>query len=267
MARGDLKGSALTGSVNSVTNPTDATGSVAVVVGDLIFATMSQQTNLTASGVTDNLGNTYSAVNAGTDAGTVSIRSFYTRVTTAGTLTTVSFAATASTNDASVVAAVIEGPFASSPLDANPANTTDGTSPFTCPSTGTLAQADEVVMAAMATAANETLSATSPSLIAGSVARANASVAQSRRLVAATTAVAPEFTGTNATAAQVTASFKVFPTIAPSLYTNASTFPTPTIGLVYPITQTTKFTNASTFYTPTIEGGARNGPRGAFMVL
>ncbi len=129
MAFGDLKGT-LTGSVNSVTNPMVASGSVVVAVGDLVFVTMSQQTNLTAvDTVTDNLGNTYAAVNAGTDAGTIAIRSFYARVTVAGTLTTVNVPATASTNDASLVADVREGPFTASPLDANPANTADATSP------------------------------------------------------------------------------------------------------------------------------------------
>lgn len=208
MAQGDLRGT-LTASVNSVTNPTVATGSVAVSIGDLVFVTMSQQTNLTASSCTDNLGNTYSAVNAGTDAGTVSIRSFYARVTIGGTLTQVNVAATASTNDASVVADVIEGPFLTSPLDANPANTTDGTTPFTCPATGTLAQASEVVMAAIAIAGNQTVAATSPSLICGTVARSNASTGQSRHTVSATSSVTPQFTGTSATSGQVTASFKL----------------------------------------------------------
>jgi hypothetical protein len=209
VAQGDLRGT-LTASVNSVTNPTVASGSVAVSVGDLVFGTMSQQTNLTATTtITDNLGNTYAYVNAGTDAGTVSIRSFYARVTVAGTLTTVNVPASASTNDASVVADVIAGPFQTSPLDANPANATDATTPFTCPATGVLAHNSEVVMAAIAIAGNQTVAATSPSILAGTVARANASVGQSRRVVSATTSVAPEFTGTSATAGQVTASFKL----------------------------------------------------------
>lgn len=209
MAQGDLRGT-LTGSVSAITNPMVASGSVAVLTGDLVFGTISQQTNLTATDtITDNLGNTYTYVNAGTDAGTVSIRSFWSRVTIAGVLTTVNVPTTASTNDASVVADVIEGPFQPSPLDANPANTTDGTSPFTCPATGTLAQADEVVMAAISLAANQTVAATSPSVLCGTVARANASTGQSRRVVSSTSSVTPEFTGTLATAAQVTASFKL----------------------------------------------------------
>ena len=98
MAFGDSKGS-LTANVGSVTNPTNLTWSVVVAVGDLVFVDFGQQTNLTATDtVTDNLGNTYVAVNAGTDAGSVSIRCFYTRVTVAGTLTQISVPATASTS-------------------------------------------------------------------------------------------------------------------------------------------------------------------------
>lgn len=208
MAFGDLKGT-LTGSANSITNPMDATGSVVVAVGDLVFVTLSQQTNLTATTpVTDNLGNTYAAINAGTDAGTVTIRSYYSRVTVAGTLTVVHVPATASVNDASVVADVIEGPFTTAPLDANPANTTDGTTPFDCPPTGTLAQANEVIMAAIALAGNQTPAATSPGILSGTVARANASTAHQRIITSSTSTVTPQFTGTSVTAGQVTASFK-----------------------------------------------------------
>lgn len=208
MAQGDHKGS-LTASVNSVTNPTNLSGSVSVAVGDLVFGVFAQQTALTAAGtVTDNLSNTYSYVNAGTDAGNATIRCFWARVTNAGTLTQVSVPATASTNDASAIASVIEGPFKSSPLDANPANATDGTSPHTCPATGTLAQTSEVVMAACSLASNISMTATSPASLTQAVARANVSCAISRTVVSATTSVAPEFgNGATANAAQTTASF------------------------------------------------------------
>ena len=221
MAFGDLRGN-LTASVNSVTNPTVATGSVVCVTGDLVFVVMGQQTALTAASVTDNLGNTYSAVNAG-NLSTVSARCFYSRVTAPGTLTAVNVAATASANDASVVAAVIEGPFLVSPLDANPANTTDATTPFNCPPTGTLAQADEAILSAHAVASNQTLVASSPGIISGTVARANVSTALQRRVVAATTTVTPVFTGTSAAGVQVTASFKKDTTLIPLGYQPLST--------------------------------------------
>jgi hypothetical protein len=255
VAQGDLRGT-LTGSVNSVTNPTVASGSVSVSVGDLVFGTMSQQTALSASGtVTDNLGNTYAYVNAGTDGGTVAGRSFYARVTVAGTLTTVNVPATASANDASVVADVIEGPFLTSPLDASLANATDATTPFTCTATGVMAQASNVVMAAISIAGAQTVAATSPSTICGTVNRANASVGQSRRVVSATTSIAPEFTGTSATAVQTTAAFKLSPPtqgLTPSLFTNSQTFHAPTVAPGSVDLTPSLHTNAQTFYAPTV---------------
>lgn len=264
MAQGDLKGT-LTVSLSSVANPSNATGSVEVVVGDLVFVSLTQQTNLTASGVTDNLGNTYNPVNAGTDAGTVTIRSFYSRVTVEGTLTTVSVAATPSTNDASVVASVIEGPFLTDPLDANPANTTDATSPYTCPATGVLSQASEVVMAAIGLASSQTIVATAPSVIAGTVARNNASTGHSRLVVSATTSVTPEFTGTSVVSAQVTASFKLDPaqTLTPGLFTNSISFPAPTLLGEYTLTPGL-FTNTNTFFEPTVDANSQTVTPGLF---
>ena len=209
MAQGDLKGT-LKATAASITNPFDATGSVSVAVGDLVFGTISEQTSLTATAATDNLGNTYAAVNAGTDAGNVAIRSFYARVTVAGTLTAVHFAATGSTNDVSCVADAFEGPFEVSPLDANPTNTTDATTPFTCPATGTLAQASELIVSAIALGGNQSgLAADSPFTTGGVANRNNTTTAHGYRKVAATTTVTPSFSGVSATAAQTTASFKL----------------------------------------------------------
>lgn len=273
MAQGDLRGT-LTGSAASIPNPFSATGSVAVSVGDLIFGTVSQQTNLTATDtVTDNLGNTYTFVNAGTDAGTVTIRSFYSRVTTAGTLTSVDVPTTSSTNDASIVVAVIEGPFLTSPLDANPANVTDSLNPFVTAATGTLAQASEVVMGAIALANNQTISTTSPAVISGTVARNNASVGQSRKVVSSTSSVDIEFTGTSAVSGLLIASFKLDPditltqssrfddadtfhahtvtnelTLSPSRHDDADSFHGPTITNEMPLTQDSRFDDPDTFH-------------------
>ncbi len=209
MAFGDQKGSALTGSENSIPNPIVAAGSVSVAVGDLVVGIVSQQTNLTATTtITDNLGNTYSFVNAGLDSGTITGRCFYARVTVAGTLTAVNVPTSSSTNDASIVAAVIEGPFQVSPLSSSPPGmATDSTTPFDCPSSGTLDKADAVVVGFIAYGGNATVAATSPDVLAGTVARANASSGLSKRVVSATTAVAPQFTGTSATCTVGTAAF------------------------------------------------------------
>lgn len=240
MAWGDHKGS-LTASLNSITNPVVYSGSVVVAVGDLVFGGLGQQTALTAAGtVTDNLGNTYQYTNAGTDAGNATGRAFWSRVTVAGTLTTINVPATASANDASGVASVVEGPFTTSPLDANPANTTDGTSPHACPATGVLAQADEVVMAFCALAANIAMNATSPGVITQTVARANISTAVQRRVVSATTSVTPEFgNGATANAVQITASFKQAPVhnlTATNLTTAGAELGTPSIGQTHGLT-------------------------------
>src|SRR5688572_1928328 len=135
MAFGDVKGT-FTANAVSITNPFVAAGSVAVVVGDLIFAVINQQTALTATACADNLGNTYTATNAGVDSGTSTGRAFYSRVTVAGTITFVRFTTTASANNVTGVAVSFEGPFTSPPIDANPANVSDVASPFTGPATG-----------------------------------------------------------------------------------------------------------------------------------
>jgi hypothetical protein len=195
MAFGDLRGTFVANG-SSVTNPSVATGSVAVSVADLVYVQFVQQTALTATAVTDDLGNTYTALNAGTDAGAVTCRTFYSYVTVAGTLTTLNVAATASSNNFVIVAVVIEGAFDATPLDANPANiTSDITSLLTCPATGTLAQADEVIIAWMARNSADATSVQSP-LLAGAT-QATGALARGtigRQTVTATTSVSPEFT-------------------------------------------------------------------------
>lgn len=208
---GDLTGT-LQANANSITNPFAATGSVAVSVGDLVVSLLVEQTNLTETGVTDNLGNSYTAQNAGTDAGAVTARLHYSIVTVAGTLTQVRAAATASSDDAVHIAAVFKGPFTA--IDANVANiTSDITTPFTCPSSGTLVQAAELVIGWGAANQSTTWTATSPNTLALQL--ANSTTIKGiigYQTVAATTAVAPVFArsgGSNPTQAILgTLSFK-----------------------------------------------------------
>ncbi len=194
MAFGALKGT-LTVSLASITNPTSAVGSVSVSVGDLVFAVLNQQTALTVTAWADNLGNTYTPLNAGNDVGAITGRAAWARVTTAGTLTSVDATCTASANDVNHVVAVIEGPFATSPLDANPANgTTDVTTPYVCPATGTLAQASEVVMCFVCRGTTTVMNADSPNLKAIQATEGTqASVTIGYQTVAATTTVSPGF--------------------------------------------------------------------------
>jgi|SRR5829696_1365746 len=145
MAFGAVKGT-LVGSNASIPNPFVATGSVAVAVGDLIVVLVTERVSLTAGTVTDNLGHTYTAQNAGTDGGNATGKAYWKIATAAGTLTSVSAATTPSTDDAGIGAVVYEGAFNASPLDASPANVASATAPFTGPATGVLAQADELVV-------------------------------------------------------------------------------------------------------------------------
>lgn len=144
---GDLLGS--TSAVdNALGTSIAATCSISVSVGDLIVAMLAERGNLTVTAVNDNLGNSYTAQNAGSDAGNATGRMFYSYVTVAGTLSTI----TATTNGGGTEAAVFcvagyKGPFTNPPIDANPANLlNDGASPWTTNLTGTLAQADELIV-------------------------------------------------------------------------------------------------------------------------
>jgi hypothetical protein len=183
-----------TAGVTSITNPIAATGSTAVVAGDAVaFMYSEQSSTVTAGTLTDNLGNTYTACNAGTANGTTAGLGYYGIITVAGTLTSLSLTATASTNDASVSGAIFNGPFTG--IDANPVVKTDSSSPMTGTSTGVLSQASELVVGMMASSANGALSATSPWVEAGTP----ASTGLRRALIAyqnveATTAVTPSFT-------------------------------------------------------------------------
>lgn len=210
MAFGGLKGT-LQNAANSITNPFAVTGSVAVVQGDLAFAVFAEQTSLTVGTVTDNLGHTYTAISAGTTSGTATCRAYYTRIVTAGTLTSISATATASTDNVAGVGAVIEGPFRAPPIDKNIAQiTTDVTSPFTAPATGTLTQAEEVIIAWGTANYGTVWAATSPNLLA--VDQASQSVAKAAlgyQAVNSTSTVSPEFTaaGNPSNAILGTASF------------------------------------------------------------
>lgn len=208
---GLLKGTLL-GSGASVTNPSVALGSVDVLVGDLIFALFAEQTNLTVSGAVDNLGNTYAPQNAGSDGGVPTGRVFWSRVTNPGALTQINFAATASADDYNIMVAVIGGPFAVACVDANPANSTSSNATTTCPATGTLAQAKEVVMAWYVPSGG-TPAATAPNVLAGiEFGTRNVIAALGYQAVNSTASVAPVFTNTGGFgSAQGTMSFKQFP--------------------------------------------------------
>lgn len=237
MAFGALKGT-LTGNATSISTSAPLTGSVAVVVGDLVYAVFGEQTAPTTTTVSDNLGNTYAATQVATDAGTSTGHAYWARVTVAGTLTTITAVASGGSSNFAGFAAVIEGPFHTSPLDANPTNiTTDITSPFTCPPTGTLAQASEVVMAWGVATGSTVWAATSPNLLAGQAATATIlHTVIGYQAVAATTTVSPAFTAASNPSDCVlgTTSFKAAPasqTLTPDLFDDSTdTFFGATVG-------------------------------------
>lgn len=218
-AQGDVFGT-LNNSTAAVGTTLSATGSITVAVGDLIIAVYVENVG-SASGFTsmaDNLSNTYTAQNAGGSGSAVAGgKMYYSRVTNAGTLTTVTSTQTASGNHAALAVAVITGPFVVSPIDVNPANTSDTASPWTCPATGTLSQANETVVCwgSRAPAGSQTgaWTATSPLLLAVQTSNVfssfNINVAIGTKVVTATTTTTPQFTsGTSANALTGLASFK-----------------------------------------------------------
>ncbi len=209
MAFGDSRGDG-GAAQNSITNPTNITMSWALSLKDLVFVVVAEQTSLTAGTVTDNLGNTYNAVNAGTDSGTVTGKAYYAVVTNAGTLTQVSVAATASADNVAVRIAAWEGPFEASPLDAAPANIEDVSSQFDCPASGTLAQANELLVGWMVASSNAVLTVVSPGITDGQTSsQAVATATFAHKVVSSTASDNISFTGTNPTdAVQGTASFK-----------------------------------------------------------
>jgi len=197
MAFGAVKGT-LSGTGAAIAANNDATGSVSVAVGDLLVCVFGERTTMSVTGVTDNLGHTYTA-GTGIDGGNGTGKVFWKIATSSGTLTTMTGAAVGgSGDDYSIVGAVYEGPFAASPLDQNPAANSDTVTPYVCTSSGTLAQADELVLAWMCAGNGFTGAACSGLTVdkqdgtgtgSGSHAAALASV-----VVSATTAIVPSWT-------------------------------------------------------------------------
>jgi hypothetical protein len=259
MAFGDVKAGTLTVNAASVTNPFNLTGAtIAVVAGDLIVgAVFEQGSTASAMTATDNLTNTYAyptAKSTSTNGG----RAFYSIVTQAGNLTQISLAMVASSANAVAVARVITGPFLS--VDAVPANSlsTDLSSPFTCPTTGTLAQASEVVIGWAVSNGSATWTATSPNILIGQAATAAiGSVRLGAQTVAATTAVAPVFAGTNPTS-NVLGTFSVREApaaqgLTPTAYTDDDTFFTQVVGVGAVNLSPTLFEASQTYYTQVVD--------------
>jgi hypothetical protein len=138
-----------------------------------------------------------------------------------GTLTSVQTTTTASTNDAVLGALVIRGPFLRFPdgdaLDANPTGiNNDLTSPFACPATGTLGQANEVVIGVISSANSRHMVAAGGFNLAFSIVSGTENgngtegLAMEYLLVSSTSTVTPSFTAiaNPGSTCLLTASFK-----------------------------------------------------------
>lgn len=189
-----------------------ATAGTAVVAGDLVVCCLAEQTTLTVTSASDNLGNTYSAQNAGTDAGATTGRLFFSRVSIAGNLSSVSMAATSSGNNFACNFVALAGPIDVASTDSNPANTTgDTASPYITTSSGALVQPIEIVVGWSANNVNTTAWAGTSGTTMGSQAATTAiHSAIGFKVTAATTAVTIDFTGSAPTVnAMGILSFKV----------------------------------------------------------
>lgn len=172
-----------------------ATGAATVKVDDLVLMLTGQQSNITVNGITDNLGNTYAFVNAGLDAGSIVGRLAYSIVTVPGNITALTVTCSAAGSYIVLNGTAFAGPFTAIDKAALPISS-DITSPYTCPATGVLVAAKELVVAyALAAGATGVWSATAPMIMAqanGGTVRASLAT----QVVSTTASVIPEFTST-----------------------------------------------------------------------
>jgi hypothetical protein len=140
---GRLRGT-LTNQSNNPAGGISAAGAIAVLPGDLIVVNYAGRGTMAGLGFTDNLGNNYGALNAA-GSGNGRVQPFFAVVSNPGNLTTVTAAHAISTNDATLVVAVFEGPFQRG-TDKNPACIADLNAPYVCPDTDKLGQASELVV-------------------------------------------------------------------------------------------------------------------------
>jgi hypothetical protein len=213
------------------TGTTLTLGPVTVAAGDLIVVCFGDQVGGASPTINDDIGgNTWTAL-SGPTTNTARLSKWYCVVTNGGSMTvTVTFGSSANARAGAL--GVWDSPiFGASPLDANVTNANDSTSPYDCPLSGTLAQADELVFGFCSRASNAALSAgaSETGIIeahsSGSGgAGANISVGLTYRKVTATTSTQPQMTGSSVAGVVGTASFKITPIVAgtPKLVDNGS---------------------------------------------
>jgi hypothetical protein len=215
MAFGALRGT-LTGNNTSPTTGISATGSVSVTAGDLVVVSYALRVTGNTVTVQDNLGNHYTQLPSIDTVGNSPSRPFYCIVKANGTLTTVTGSHTTTTGDAAVAVSVFEGVFDGWAVDKFTTQSADSTSPYTCANSGTLNQADEVIVGIQSQGnggAAASYAATSPYTIGGTASSGTGanttSTALNHHLVSSTTGEAPEITSSASTSGGTqTASFR-----------------------------------------------------------
>lgn len=161
MAFGDLKGT-LSVSNTSNSGSFSLTGSVSINTGDLIVVNVSAVSG-TSTPITVNGG--YTTLQDAND-GNLRCKTAYRISTVTGTLSSISVSYSGSgSDDYAATAAVFEGPFTASPLDANPSPTVDRVSPYGATPSGTLAQANELIIAFLAIFTGRTDVTADPALL------------------------------------------------------------------------------------------------------
>lgn len=184
-------------------------GPIAVTAGQLMVVAFADRVGGGTPTIADNLdGNAWTTL--GPTTSTVRLTSYYKVATTTGNLTaTLTFTSSSAKRAGAIGSFTFTSGYV---IDTHPADNTDATTPFDCPSSGVLAQASEIVFGSRANATTGTLAATAPNLIVDTAATTGGSstgVGLCYQVVNATTAVAPQMTGTSAAGVDATFSFKL----------------------------------------------------------
>ena len=191
-----------------------ASGAVNVAFNDLIVVNYAARSVMAGPlAFTDNLGNAYAPLSVA-NSGAGRVQPFFARVTVPGNLTDVIAAHTNSTDDVALVVAIFAGPFDAAPLAKNPSASTNSSSPYECPDTGTLTSGKNTLVVGFVAQGDgaTAYSSTSPFTLAGFASSGagadTVSGAINYRVVTATESQTPQFTtATNTSGSTGTAAF------------------------------------------------------------
>lgn len=216
-------------SVTANGNTGCTTNSMTFIPGQTVVCALGENPAGAGESISDSGGNTWNALTVGTS--TVEFLGWYA-VVGAGSKAgshTVQFSATSGNIKRAGICAVFDGNDNSTPLDTNPAVATDGTSTYTGTASGTLAQANEVLIGIFAWAGpstdttacstNTTTNAVTVGTATGG-ATSNATMRMCYDIKTATTTLSPNATNsTNRAGVQSTLSLKIRSNASPGVGT------------------------------------------------